>query len=426
MARSIAVDVSELWRRVGITLGALVIYRLGAHIPLPGVELSVLQEIFERNGARGLDIFTGGAASRMSILALGLAPYISASITLLLVHAVWQKLLRRPVDAYGLDHYARIGAVVLAATQALAIAVGLETVGVPLVSDPGPVFELSTVVVLTAGSVFTMWLADEITRRGIGNGVGLIFFSGIVARLPSAIVDVLDIYHGGARSPAVIALFLLLFVAVVALIVFMESAERRLLVQYRPRIVGTMMFEGEGAHLTLRPNGFGIIPVLFASSWLLFPVTLASSTAEPAGWTVALAAYLRHGSPGYMAYYAGLILFFAFLYIALLISPRAVAGALAGHGGTIDGQAPGEATARYLASVRNRLTLLGAVYVAAVCLLPEFLVARYNTPFYFGGSTLLVVVCVALDLVRQLRAHLGVSRRGRASRPPPIDPGPAS
>ena len=422
---STAAETSELWRRVGVTLGALVIYRLGAHIPLPGIDLSTLPVIFERNGARGLDIFAGGAAGRMSLLALGLTPYISASTTLLLLHAAWQKLLRRPVDAYGLDHYARIGAVVLAATQALAIAVGLETVGVALVSDPGPVFELTTVVVLTAGSVFTIWLADQITRCGIGNGIGLILFFHIVGRLPSALADLLERGRTGAMSSNTIALFLGLAIAVIAFIVFMESAERRLLVQYRPRLVGAMMFEGEGSYLTLKPNGFGIIPVLFASSWLLLPLTLASSSAEPAGWIEALARYLRHGSPGYTAYYAGLILLFAVIYIALLISPRAMAAALEGYGGTVDGRAPGEATARHLAYVRNRLTLVGVAYVAAVCLLPEFLVARYNTPFYFGGSRVLIAVCVALDVVRQVRAQLGLPGLGRASRPPPIGPGQA-
>jgi preprotein translocase subunit SecY len=416
--RPSATDTRELWQRVTVTLGALVIYRLGAHIPLPGVDLQVLQAIFERNADRGVDIFTGGAAGRLSLLALGITPYISASITLLLLSAAWQKLLRRSVDAYGLDRYARMGAVVLAVPQALAIAVGIETAGG--VSDPGPLFELSTVASLTAGTVLTMWLADEITRRGIGNGVGLIFFSHLVGRLPSSLTDLLERGRTGASSPKAITLFFVLAIVVVAAIVFMECAERRIHVQYRPRLVGSMMFEGEGAYLTLKPNGFGIIPVLFASSLLLLPATVVGSSANQTGILIDIATYMRHGSPAFMAYYAALIPFFAFLYIALLISPRALAAALMGYGGTMDGQAPGEATARYLAYVRNRLTVVGAVYVAGICLLPEILLSFYNVPFYFGGSSLLVVVCVALDLVRQVRAHLGLPGPDPAPRPPPI------
>lgn len=399
---STAVEIPELWRRVGVTLGALAIYRLGAHIPLPGIDLQALQEVFD---------ITGSAAGRMSILAVGIMPYISASITLLLLSAVWQRIRRRQVDDHGLDRYARMGAVVLAALQALAIAVGLETAGpvlggISLVSDPGPLFELSTVVTLTAGTIFTMWLADEITRRGIGNGIGLILLSGIVDRMPAALASLLDMGRTGARSPVVIALFLALAVAVIAFIVFMESAERRIRVQYRPRLIGAMMFEGEGVYLSLKPNSFGIIPAVFASSFALLPATLASSTADQDGWAMALATQLSHGQPAFIAYYAGLILLFAFLYTALLVNPTAMAGALTGYGGTVDGHAPGEATARHLAYVRNRLTLIGAVYVGAICLLPEVLLSQSSAPFYFGGSTLLIAVCVALDLVRQIRAHL--------------------
>jgi preprotein translocase subunit SecY len=409
--RATALEHGELWRRVCVTLGALAIYRLGAHIPLPGVDLQVLQEIFDRNAGRGLDMFTGGAAGRMSLFALGIMPYISASITLLLLTVAWQALRRRQVDDYGLDRYARIGAVGLAATQALAIAVGLERAGPllggrSLVSDPGPLFELSTVTALTAGTLLTMWLADEITRRGIGNGIGLIFFSSIVGRLPSALTGLLEHGRSGVRSPAAIVLFLVLVIATIAFIVFMESAERRIRVQYRPRLVGTTMFEGEGSYLSLRPNGFGIIPALFASTLLLFPATIAGYGTGRSGWAGAIATYFRHGQPAYLAYYAGLIVLFAFLYVALLLSPKIMAEALIGYGGTVDGHAPGAATARYLAYIRNRLTLIGALYVAGICLLPEILVSQYNAPFYFGGSRLLIAVCVALDLVRQIRAHL--------------------
>jgi preprotein translocase subunit SecY len=404
---STAVEMSELWRRVGVTLGALVIYRLGVHIPLPGVDLQVLQAILARNTGRGLDIVAGGAAGRMSLLALGLMPYISASTTLLLLSAIWQRLRRRQIDDHGLDRYARIGAVVLAMTQAFAIAVGLETIGgVPLVSDPGPLFELGTVLVLTAGSVFTIWLADLITRRGIGNGIGLIVVSHIVGRLPPALADLLERGRTGVNSPKAITLFLVLVSAVIAFIVFMESAERRIRVQYRPRLVGTMMFEGEGSYLSLRPNGFGIIPLLFASSLLLLPATIAGFGTGHSGWGALVASYLRHGQPAYLAYYAGLIVLFAFLYIALLVNPRVMARALEGYGGTVNGHAPGEATARHLAYVRNRLTLVGAVYVAAICLLPEVLLAPYGLYLYLSSSRLLIVVCVALDVVRQVRAHL--------------------
>ncbi|HEX6841974.1 MAG TPA: preprotein translocase subunit SecY [Stellaceae bacterium] len=420
---STAVEMPGLWRRVGVTLGALLIYRLGGHIPLPGIDPWTLQQIFERNATRGLDIFAGGAASRMSILALGVIPYISASTTLLLLSAAWQKFLRRPLDAYSLDAYARLGATVLAVPQALAIAIGLERAGG--VSDPGPLFELGTAFTLTAGSVFTMWLADQITRRGIGNGVGLILFSHIVSRLPSAMANLLERGRGGAILPTAIALCLVLVAAVVALIVFMESAERRILVLYRPRLVGSMMFEGEGAYLTLKPNGFGIIPVSWASSLALLPATLASRSADPAGWIATLARHLQHGSLAFMAYYAGLIVFLAFLYSALLISPRAMAAALTAYDGTADRQAPGEATAHYLARLRNRLTLTGAVYVAAICLLPEILVSLYQMPFYFGGSSLLVTVCVALDLLAHIRAHLGLPRPGRGSRRAPTGSGRA-
>ena len=407
--RATVLEHRELWRRICVTLGALAIYRLGAHIPLPGVDLQALQEVFDRNAGRGLDIFTGGAAGRLSLLAVGISPYISASITLLLLSGAWQALRQRQVDDYGLDRYARIGAVVLAVLQALAIAVALETAGPPggrsLVSDPGPLFELSTVTSLTAGTLLTMWLADEITRRGLGNGIGLIYLSDIVRHLPAEVLDVVE--HAQLRaSAAPVLITLTALVGSVALVVFMESAERRIRVQYRPRLVGTMMFEGEGSYLSLRPNGFGIIPVLFASSLLLLPATIAGLGTGQSGWGGVIATYLRHGQPAYLAYYAGLIVLFAFLYIALLVNPRVMARALEGYGGTVNGHAPGEATARHLAYVRNRLTLVGAVYVAAICLLPEVLLAPYGRYLYLSSSRLLIVVCVALDVVRQVRAHL--------------------
>lgn len=401
----------ELWLRIGVTLGALVIYRLGAYLPLPGVDLQLLQEIFGRNagGMRGaVDMFSGGAFGRMSIFALNVMPYITASIWLLLLTAVSRTLRKRYANGSGLDRYARIGAVVLAALNAYGIAIGLEAGGTSsrsLVSDPGVLFELSTVATLTGGTVFVMWLADEITRRGIGNGVALILVSGIVGRLPGALADLLDLGRLGVLSTPSLLLTIVLAVGTVALIVFMEGARRRILVQYRPRLVGSTMFEGEGAYLGLKLNNFGIIPVIFASSLLLVPATLAGYGTDQNGWLDEIGRLLRHGAPAYLAYYAGLIALLAFLYTALILSPRTMADRLQSYGGVVPGLEPGKATANYLDHVLTRLTLVGAVYVAAICLLPEVLVSQYSLPFYFGGSSLLIVVCVAMDMVAQIEAH---------------------
>ncbi len=409
---------SELKSRIWFTLGALVIYRLGTYIPIPGIDPAILQDLFSRNagGILGMfDMFSGGALGRMTIFALNIMPYISASIIIQLLTAVSPTLeaLKKEGESgrKKLNQYTRFGTVLLAAVQSYGIAVGLEGMRggtQSAVIDPGLFFRLVTVVTLTSGTVFLMWLGEQITARGIGNGISLIIMSGIVANLPHALASTLELGRTGAISTVFIIIFLAISVGVVAFIVFMERAQRRILVQYPKRQVGNKMFGGEASHLPLKINTSGVIPPIFASSLLLLPATVANFEAngQSFGWLGEITSYLAHGRPLYMALYVALICFFCFFYTAIVFNPTETADNLRKYGEFIPGIRPGKNTADYLDYVLTRLTVVGAAYLSAVCILPEILISEYSVPFYFGGTSLLIVVSVTMDTVAQIHSHL--------------------
>jgi preprotein translocase subunit SecY len=409
---------SELKSRIWFTLGALVIYRLGTYIPIPGIDPAILQDVFSRNagGILGMfDMFSGGALGRMTIFALNIMPYISASIIIQLLTAVSPTLeaLKKEGESgrKKLNQYTRFGTVLLAAVQSYGIAVGLEGMrggAQSAVLDPGLFFRLVTVVTLTSGTVFLMWLGEQITARGICNGISLIIMSGIVANLPHALASTLELGRTGAISTVFIIIFLAISVGVVGFIVFMERAQRRILVQYPKRQVGNKMFGGDASHLPLKINTSGVIPPIFASSLLLLPATVANFEAngQSFGWLGEITAYLAHGRPLYMALYVALICFFCFFYTAIVFNPTETADNLRKYGGFIPGIRPGKNTADYLDYVLTRLTVVGAAYLSAVCILPEILISEYSVPFYFGGTSLLIVVSVTMDTVAQIHSHL--------------------
>ena len=409
---------SELKSRIWFTLGALVIYRLGTYIPIPGIDPAILQDVFSRNagGILGMfDMFSGGALGRMTIFALNIMPYISASIIIQLLTAVSPTLeaLKKEGESgrKKLNQYTRFGTVLLAAVQSYGIAVGLEGMrdgAQSAVLDPGLFFRLVTMVTLTSGTVFLMWLGEQITARGIGNGISLIIMSGIVANLPHALASTLELGRTGAISTVFIIIFLAISVGVVGFIVFMERAQRRILVQYPKRQVGNKMFGGEASHLPLKINTSGVIPPIFASSLLLLPATVANFEAngQSFGWLGEITSYLAHGRPLYMALYVALICFFCFFYTAIVFNPTETADNLRKYGGFIPGIRPGKNTADYLDYVLTRLTVVGAAYLSAVCILPEILISEYSVPFYFGGTSLLIVVSVTMDTVAQIHSHL--------------------
>src|SRR3954464_567488 len=408
---------TELKNRIWFTLGALVIYRLGTYIPIPGIDASILQEIFKQNagGILGMfDMFSGGALGRMTIFALNIMPYISASIIIQLLTAVSPTLeaLKKEGESgrKKLNQYTRYGTVALAAVQAYGIAVGLEGMrsgAQSAVIDPGLFFRLVTVVTLTGGTVFLMWLREQITARGIGNGISLIIMAGIVANLPHALAATLELGRTGAISTVFIILFLLMAVGGVAFIVFMERAQRRILVQYPKRQQGNRMFGGESSHLPLKINTSGVIPPIFASSLLLTPATVTGFAGKGGpDWLVGAMATIGYGRPLHMVLYAALIVFFSFFYTSIVFNPQETAENLRKHGGFIPGYRPGARTAEYFDYVLTRLTAAGALYLAAVCVLPEILIAQYGVPFYFGGTSLLIVVSVTMDTVAQIQSHL--------------------
>jgi preprotein translocase subunit SecY len=408
---------SELKSRIWFTLGALVIYRLGTYIPIPGIDPAILQDLFSRNagGILGMfDMFSGGALGRMTIFALNIMPYISASIIIQLLTAVSPTLeaLKKEGESgrKKLNQYTRFGTVLLAAVQSYGIAVGLEGMRADTQSavlDPGLFFRLVTVVTLTSGTVFLMWLGEQITARGIGNGISLIIMAGIVANLPHALASTLELGRTGAISTVFIIIFLAMSVGVVAFIVFMERAQRRILVQYPKRQVGNKMFGGDASHLPLKINTSGVIPPIFASSLLLLPATVANFEVNGSfGWINEITAYLAHGRPLYMVLYVSLICFFCFFYTAIVFNPTETADNLRKYGGFIPGIRPGKNTADYLDYVLTRLTVVGAAYLSAVCILPEILISEYSVPFYFGGTSLLIVVSVTMDTVGQIHSHL--------------------
>ena len=355
--------------------------------------------------------FSGGAVERMAIFALGIMPYISASIIMQLMTSVVPTLeaLKKEGEQGRkiINQYTRYGTVLLAMVQAYGISVGLES-GNQIVSDPGLFFRISTVITLTGGTMFLMWLGEQITARGIGNGISLIIFSGIVAGLPHALGQTLELGRTGALSTGLILAILVLAIVVIAAIVFFERAQRRLLIQYPKRQVGNRMFQGDTSHLPLKLNTAGVIPPIFASSLLLLPATLAgfSNTTTLPGWASAILAALGHGQPLYMLLYGAMIVFFCFFYTAIVFNPKDTADQLKKHSGFIPGYRPGERTAEYIDYVLTRITVVGAIYLVIVCLLPEFLISQAGVPFYLGGTSLLIVVSVTLDTVAQIQGHL--------------------
>jgi preprotein translocase subunit SecY len=409
---------TELKQRLWFTVGALVVFRIGAYIPVPGVDPAALAEMFSRQsgGIAGmLDVFSGGSIGRMSILALSIMPYISASIIMQILTTVVPSLeaLKKEGEAgrKKINQYTRYGTVVLAAFQAYGIAVGLESqtssVG-PVVHDPGLFFRFVTIITLVGGTLLLMWIGEQITARGVGNGTSLIIFAGIVAALPNAMVQTLELGRTGALSALFIIGLAVGIVVVVSVVVFMETAQRRIVVQYPKRQVGNKMYGGEASHLPLKINTSGVIPPIFASSLLLFPATIASfqSPGGEPGIAQWLQTYLAHGTPLYLLAYVGLIVFFCFFYTTVVFNPTDTAENLKKNGGFVPGIRPGKNTAEYLEHILNRLTVIGALYLSLVCILPELLIARGGVPFYFGGTSLLIVVSVTLDTVTQIQAHL--------------------
>ena len=419
MAVSASLDAfskaSDLRQRILFTLGALIIYRLGTYIPVPGINPEILSDIFSRHagGVLGMfDMFSGGSLGRMTIFALTIMPYITASIIMQLMTSIVPSFeaLKKEGEAGRkiINQYTRYLTVFLAAVQGYGIAVGLEQAQ-GVVFEPGMFFRITTVVTLVGGTLFLMWLGEQITQRGVGNGISLIIFAGIVANLPSALAGTLELGRTGALSSFLILFFLAMAIGVIAFIVFVERAQRRILVQYPKRQMGNKMFGGESSHLPLKVNVPGVIPPIFASSLLLMPVSILSLTNSAdggAGWLVALNAMLGRGQPLYLAIYVALIVFFAFFYTAIVFNPGETAENLRRYGGVVPGMRPGKPTADYLDYVLTRLTVLGAAYLSAVCLLPEILISRYSVPFYFGGTSLLIVVTVTQDTVSQVQSHL--------------------
>ena len=404
----------DLKKRIWFTLGALLVYRLGTYIPIPGIDPDAFAQAFEQQsrGVLGMfNMFAGGAVERMAIFALGIMPYISASIIMQLMTTVVPSLEQMKKEGEQgrkvINQYTRYGTVILAAFQAYGIAVGLEGAA-NVVSDPGWFFRASTVITLVGGTMFLMWLGEQITSRGIGNGISLIIFAGIVAGLPSAVVSTLELGRQGALATWIILMVIVVAIAVIGVIVFMERAQRRLLIQYPKRQMGNRMFEGNTSFLPLKLNTAGVIPPIFASSLLLVPATISGFAGQGGTneWVTTITALLGHGQPLYMVFYATMIIFFCFFYTAIVFNPSDTADNLKKHGGFIPGIRPGERTAQYIDYVLTRITVVGAIYITLVCLLPEFLISATGVPFYFGGTSLLIVVSVTMDTVSQIQGHL--------------------
>ena len=409
---------TELKSRIWFTLGALLVYRVGSYIPVPGVDASVMGEMLAQHGGGILgmfDMFSGGSLGRMTVFALAIMPYISASIIIqLMTTAVPQLESLKKEGESGrkrLNQYTRYLTVIIAMVQSYGIAVGLEGMrGAfgPAVIDPGMFFRVSCVVTLVGGTMFLMWLGEQITARGIGNGISLIIFAGIVANVPHALASLLELGRTGALSPVFIVAFLVIAVAVVAFIVFMERAQRRIVIQYPKRQVGQRMFGGESTHMPLKINTSGVIPPIFASSILLIPATISgfSGATEAPGWLAAIGQALAHGEPLYMLTYALMIIFFSYFYTAVVFNPEETADNLKKYGGFVPGIRPGRATADHFDTILTRLTTIGGLYLCLVCLLPEILISRYGVPFYFGGTSLMIIVSVTMDTVTQIQSHL--------------------
>ena len=409
---------TELHKRIGFTLLAMIVYRLGTYIPIPGIDPIAFAQAFEgqASGILGMfNMFSGGAVERMAIFALNVMPYISASIIVQLLGAVyppWEKLRKEGGEAgrKTLNQYTRYLTVVLAVFQSAGIAMGLSA-SQGLVQNPGPFFIISTVVTLTGGTLFLMWLGEQITSRGVGNGISLIIFAGIVAVLPRGIWQMFSMTRTGALSGVGMLLIMAIAIAVVIAIVFMERSQRRLLVQYPKRQQGNRMVGGDTSFLPLKINTAGVIPPIFASSLLLLPTTvmgfLATADLPPwAQWLPGTVGALQHGQPLFMVLYGALIVFFCFFYTSIVFNPDDTAENLRKYGGFLPGIRPGKRTAEYLDYVLTRLTVIGAAYITIVCLLPEALIGFYNAPFYLGGTSILIVVTVTMDTVTQIQSHL--------------------
>ena len=407
--------IPELKKRILYTFALLIVYRIGVHVPTPGIDAVALASFFAR--AKGtllglFDMFSGGALERLSVFALGIMPYISASIILQLLTVVIPHLERLSKEGEQgrkkITQYTRYGTVLLSIIQGFGISVGLEQMtspgGAPVVLHPGWEFRLMTVITLTAGTAFIMWLGEQITERGIGNGISLIIFAGIVARLPTAIANTFKLLSTGEMGIFLIIIMTVFMIAVVGCIIFVEQGQRRIPVQYAKRVVGRKMYGGQSTHLPLKINTSGVIPPIFASSIMMFPATIGSFIAI--AWIQNIVSAITPGSIIYEVLFVGLIFFFCYFYTAITFNPDDVAENMKKHGGYIPGIRPGKRTADYIERVLTRITLGGAIYVSAVCVLPSILISKFNVPFYFGGTALLIVVGVAIDTVSQIESHM--------------------
>lgn len=417
--------IAELKSRLLFTLGLLAVYRIGAHIPTPGINGEELSKFLtERGGAimGFFDMFSGGALSRVTIFALGIMPYISASIILQLLTVVIPAIGKIAKEGEAgrkkIIRYTRYGTVVISIIQSFGIAVGLESMSQgAFIQSPGWSFRLLTMITLTSGTAFIMWLGEQITERGIGNGISLIIFAGIVAGLPNAVISSVRLIHAGELSLFFVIFLIIMMIAVVGLIVFIERGQRKIPVQYAKRVVGRKVYGGQSTHLPLKINTSGVIPPIFASSIIMFPATIAGFIAIP--WVQGFAKQLSPGTVIYTMLYVGMIFFFSYFYTAIIFNPVDIADNLKKYGGYIPGIRPGQKTSEYIYKVLSRLTFIGSIYLAAVSVLPELLIKKFNVPFYFGGTSLLIVVGVALDTVSQIESHLltrsyeGFLKKGR-------------
>ena len=408
-----ATRFADLRSRLLFLAGALIVYRIGTFIPVPGIDADALAQFFKDQSGTILsmfNMFSGGALQRLSIFALGIMPYISASIIMQMAGIVVPSLAQLKKEGEAgrrkITQYTRYGTVLLASAQAVGAAVAFQNQGV--VINPGPNFIFTAAVTLVTGTIFLMWLGEQITERGIGNGISMIILSSIIAGLPAAIGGTLELVNTGEMSPALALVLILLVVGVTYFVVFMERGQRRITVNYAKRQQGRRMMAGQSTHLPFKINMSGVIPPIFASSLILFPATIAQwfGTTEGLGWLQSLAAKLSPGQPIYIIFYASLIIFFCFFYTALVFNSRETADNLKKSGGFIPGIRPGQQTAEYIDKVLTRLTLWGAIYITAVCLLPEFMILYARVPFYFGGTSLLIIVVVTMDFMAQLQAHM--------------------
>jgi preprotein translocase subunit SecY len=417
--------IAELKNRVFFTLALLTVYRIGCHVPTPGINGEELSKFLTQKGGAFMgffDMFSGGALSRVTIFALGIMPYISASIIMQLLTVVIPSIGKLAKEGEAgrkkITRYTRYGTVVISAIQSFGIAAGLESMSQgAFVQNPGWSFRLITMITLTSGTAFIMWLGEQITERGIGNGISLIIFAGIVARFPNAIISTVRLMQAGELSIFFVMFLIVMMVAVIGAIILMERGQRKIPVQYAKRVVGRKVYGGQSTHLPLKINTAGVIPPIFASSIIMFPATIAGFIQVP--WVQSFAKQLSPGTVTYTIMYVSMIFFFAYFYTAIVFNPVDIADNLKKYGGYVPGIRPGQKTSEYLYRVLSRLTFVGGIYLALVCVIPEILIRRFGVPFYFGGTSLLIAVGVALDTVSQIESHLvtrsyeGFLKKGR-------------